>query len=132
MLTFARDESDRLMLTAEQVLAAFSCDFDLFEEQTLRYFSGYIFRRLLSFHVKKSCEICESFGGKIGPDSVSVQEEDLFVALKPFSDDRSSLFTCSAVFVSYVKKVCQLVDYCFKNYLTSPAIMKSLNCAVVR
>ncbi len=130
MLCFSRDESDRLLLTAEQVLFVFSSQFTLFEEQTLRYFSGYIFRRLLNFHSRNTCEICQKLGDKIGPDTVHVQEEDLFIALKRFSDEKSSLFKCSSEFVDYVRKVCQLVDYCFAKYLTTPSITRSLNHAV--
>ncbi len=131
LLTFEKTNSDGgFMLTTEEANAAMTTPFDALEGQALQYFSGYIFKKLVSFHdTAETCEICQKFAGKLTKDTTVITDLELFTLLKTY-DERSTLYSPVYEFVSFVGSIARLVNYCCKRYLSRNCFLQSLNDVV--
>ncbi len=125
-----REEEGGFRPGREEVLQALSCNCTLFEEQGLYYFSGYIVGKMLdSFHSGECVQCCQ-FAKKVSAKTEKIHEGEMFLFLKRYDDERSTLYSPTPEFVCFVRDTSLIVDYCLKHYFSSPAILKSItNCA---
>ncbi len=87
-------ESKGFDLSPEEVPSALNQPCSIFEDPALQYFSGYVIKKVIDkFHGKfSSCEVCQKFGEKISSDKSSIRETELFIYLKKYDVDQSSLY----------------------------------------
>ncbi len=131
-LTLARGK-DEFVLDPTEVVCALNVPFTLFEDQALKYFGGYVMRKMMSYHGKKDCDVCSKLGHKMSKGTCDIPNSDFFTWLKCYDDEsRASLYIPGEDFSMFVRKTCLIVQYCFYKYLSKDQIMSSMNTQVIR
>ncbi len=122
------NEATEFTCTPEDILWALTLPVSIFEELGLQYVSGHILGKVLKkFHADPQCKECQKFVGKITAETERFREQELFVWLKRYDDDSSTLFSPNELFTEYVKKVCQVTLFLMEKYLSHVKILSSIN-----
>ena len=58
--------------------------------------------------------------------TTDIRSTSIFLWLKKFADEKSTLKMAKPEFVSYVKKCCLVLHFCFQHYLSERKIIASL------
>ncbi len=82
------------------------------------------------FHGQKKGNCCDQHGGKMTVDTTEFPLSQLFVYLKRYDTDKSTLNTPTEAFSSFVRKVSSLTHYCLNKYLSHGGVMNSIAAAV--
>lgn len=107
------------------------------EEMTLAYLSGYFFSKLLKYHQLlkyhlKTCTICNTQGEKITHETFTeLQQNDLFLYFKLYDTASTTLYKCSAHFVSFIRCIIQVANYCYEKYLEQPGFVNMVKMSVL-
>lgn len=129
MLTF-KDIGEKpqscCILSQHDATKALEGTFDLCEDNTLEYLSGYFFKRLISMHKGKACSECSSHGQKLTEESQIQSANETFLFYKRFCTS-SELIKCSPLFVSYVKAIIQICLYALDNCCDMQGIGKMVD-----
>ncbi len=125
------DNTTGFSLTPEEVLQALTSEFNLFEEQALVYFAGFVVRKVLDKFHSSTCEKCKVFGMHAQSQPQDVPMTEFFVWLKKY-DESSKLYLPSSEFSEYVRKVAQLSLFCYCNYLSSSKLLESSTQAALK
>ncbi len=127
MLSFLNEGFE---IPPENVPDLFKEETSLLEKEALNYFGGYVLSRLLKEFHDGDCDSCSALGQIIDSSTTVLHNGDLFVFLKRYQDDVSSLYTCNESFLEFVSKTCCVVSYCWKHYFSSSLFLKSINESV--
>ena len=122
------------MLSIEDLNAAMERNFDICEDNSLHYMSGYFFRKLMDMHSDKKCEICDKNGQLLCHSNANISTEDkseLFLHLKKYLDT-SQLYTCSHEFIFYIKTVIQITLHTIENYFHIKNIRQTIVNTLVK
>ncbi len=131
MLTFQGTTGACFSLTYTQVQEALESPYDILEGQALQYLSGYIYKTLMNLHQAKTCQVCQMYAGQITNTTTTISENEVFVLLKRFEEEKCTLASPTQAFTNYIGKATRLLGFCFKHYLGNDQIMKSLRQAVM-
>ena len=132
-LTFGLADLDGFELTAEEFDNAINAPSNIFEDQVVQYFAGYAYKKLLKIHTTATeCDTCSVYGKKFTANEREFEQNKIFIWLKRYNDEESSLFDTTPEFSSYVKSIVLVTDYCFKKYPSSPKFIQSIVSTIVK
>ncbi len=124
LLTFCAAIQD-VQLTQDDLQVCFK-PVQEFDEQAMMYFGGYILKKLNDFHRQKVCNVCGKYGAKVTVKTEEFPVSQLFIYLKRYDNDKSTLNAPTKDFTSFVQKVCLLTHYFLNKHLSVSGLMHNI------
>ncbi len=109
-------DKEEIILSPDNFSAASQVPLAAMEEGSLMYMSGYFYKRLMSFHKAKDCNVCGKHAEKFDASlPVCLTTNTVFLFFKRYETAHATLYSCSEEFSSFVRIIIQTSNYCFEN-----------------
>ncbi len=129
LLTFTHNQED-FVVSDDDIVKAKEYVLKECEPQAVEYFAGYILKKIKEAHIQDSCTDCDQFSKKITVNTTNFEASQLFIFLKRYDDDKSTLYAPETVFTAFVSEVSKITHYCLDKYIAQSGLQAGIRSAI--